>query len=133
MVRIARIVIPGLPHHVIQRGNRRQPVFFRTSDFEAYLRILKEQSAKFGISFWAYCLMANHVHLIAIPDSEESFAHGIAETHRRYTRMVNFRENWRGYLWQGRFSSYPLDETYLYAAVRYVERNPVRAGIVTKA
>jgi len=77
--------------------------------------------------------MDNHVHIIAIPKQADSLARGIGDTHKYYTRAINFRENWRGYLWQGRFSSFPLDEKYLYAAVRYVERNPVRAGIVKRA
>ncbi len=77
--------------------------------------------------------MDNHVHLIAVPDTEEGLARAIGETHRRYTCMINLREGWRGYLWQGRFGSFLLDSSYLYSAVRYVERNPVRAGIVKKA
>jgi putative transposase len=77
--------------------------------------------------------MDNHVHLIAVPAREDSLAKGIGDTHKYYTRMINFRENWRGYLWQGRFSSFPLDEKYLYAVVRYVERNPVRSGMVERA
>ncbi|PIU46565.1 MAG: transposase, partial [Candidatus Hydrogenedentes bacterium CG07_land_8_20_14_0_80_42_17] len=77
--------------------------------------------------------MDNHIHLIVVPEKEDSLAKGIGDTNKYYTRMVNFRENWRGYLWQGRFSSFPLDGKYLYAAIRYVERNPVRAGIVEKA
>ena len=77
--------------------------------------------------------MDNHVHLIVVPRQEDSLTKAIGETHQLYTRMINFRERWRGYLWQGRFKSVPLDEKYLYAAVRYVERNPVRAKIVKKA
>lgn len=133
MARIARVVVENLPHHVIQRGNRRQKVFFADADKQAYLKILKEQSEKFGVKYWAYCLMDNHVHLIAVPSAKESLAKAIGETHRRYTRMINFRKGWRGYLWQGRFSSFVLDPTYLYFAVRYVERNPVRAGLVKRA
>lgn len=133
MARIARIVIPGYPHHVIQRGNRRQNVFFTDRDKQYYLDLLHGYAQESGLSFWAYCLMDNHVHLVAVPIEEESLARGIGEAHRKYTRMVNFREGWRGYLWQGRFSSYPLDEAYLYAAMRYVENNPVRAGMVKNA
>jgi len=133
MSRIARVVNAGFPHHVVQRGNRRQRVFFREGDKEEYIRIIKEQSQRYGVTIWAYCLMDNHVHLIAVPQAAGGLARAIGETHRRYTRMVNFREHWRGYLWQGRFSSFPLDTGYLYWAVRYVERNPVRAGIVKKA
>ena len=104
-------------------------IFFSDEDRAEYLKQLAEQGERFGVSFLAWCLMSNHVHLIAVPDRETSFARGIGEAHRRYTRYVNFREGWRGYLFQGRFHSFPLEGTYLLAAVRYVLRNPVRAGI----
>src|SRR3989338_5727773 len=133
MPRIARVVAVDEPHHVIQRGNRRQNVFFKPDDKQAYLDILRLQAKFFGLEIWAYCLMDNHVHLIVAPKNEESLVKAIGETHQLYTRMINFREKWRGYLWQGRFKSTPLDERYLYAAVRYVERNPVRAKLVEKA
>jgi putative transposase len=133
MARMARVVIPNIPHHVTQRGNRSQKVFFSDKDKVFYLTLLKKYAKETGLSFWAYCLMDNHVHLIVVPEKEGSLAKGIGDTHKYYTRMVNFRENWRGYLWQGRFSSFPLDEKHLYAAIRYVERNPVRAGLVKRA
>lgn len=133
MARIARVVVPGFPHHVIQRGNRRQKVFFSDDDRKKYLDYLRIYAMPEGIRFWGYCLMDNHVHIIAVPDEEGSFARGFSETHRQYTRMVNFREGWRGYLWEGRFKSYPLSESHLYAAMRYIEKNPVRAGIVENA
>ena len=104
-------------------------VFFSDSDRQEYLRQLKNQGERFGVRYLAWCLMPNHVHLIAIPDSGSSLARGIGEAHRRYTRYINFREDWRGYLFQGRFHSCPLDGNYLLAAVRYTLRNPVRAGI----
>ena len=133
MARFARVVIPDVPHHVIQRGNRRQKVFFSDKDKTVYLELMKRFGCKAGLKIWAYCLMDNHVHFIVVPVGAESLAGGFGEVHRRYTRMINFRENWRGYLWQGRFNSFPLDESHLYAAVRYVEQNPVRAGLVIKA
>ena len=133
MVRLPRITLPGIPYHVTQRGNRRQPVFFQEDDYREYLRLLKEQAQRWRLQVWAYCLMTNHVHLVVVPDTEQSLRRGLAETHRRYTRYVNFRQGWRGYLWQGRFSSAPLDETHLIAAMRYVERNPVEAGMVQTA
>lgn len=133
MARIARVVVPGLPHHIIQRGNRRQEVFFSDDDRMTYLDYLRIYARPAGIHFWGYCLMNNHVHIIAVPDKENSLAHGFSEAHRRYTRMINFRENWRGYLWEGRFKSYPLSEFHLYAAIHYIERNPVRAKIVKNA
>jgi len=133
MARMGRIVAPLMPHHVVQRGNRRQEVFFGEEDRTVYLRILQEQSQKNQVKIWAYCLMSNHVHLIAVPEGESGLAKAIGETHKRYTRKVNFREGWRGYLWEGRFKSFVLDEKYVYAAVRYVERNPVRVKIVQRA
>jgi putative transposase len=86
-----------------------------------------------GVAIWAYCLMPNHVHLIAVPQSEDGLGRAIGEAHRRYTRRINFREKWRGYLWQGRFTSFVMDEPYLLAAARYVELNPVRAGLTCDA
>ncbi len=133
MSRHARVVIPGIPHHVTQRGNRRQPVFFKEVDRLIYLRILKQESERYGVAIWAYCLMENHVHLIAVPEKQFSLARMMSALHWRYTRWINHREGWKGFLWQGRFSSFPMDESYLLAAVRYVERNPVQAGIVEKA
>ena len=133
MARMARVVIPDIPHHIIQRGNRRQPVFFSDDDRKAYLDYLCLHAKPAGISIWAYCLMDNHVHLIAVPKQKNSFADGFSESQKRYSRRINFRENWRGHLWEGRFKSYPLNETHLYAAIRYVERNPVRAKMVKQA
>ena len=133
MSRIARIVAPDCPHHVTQRGNRRQQVFFKDSDYESYLQFLKEYSIKFHLKIVLYCLMPNHVHLIVIPKKQDSLAGAIGDTHQKYTKMINFRENWRGYLWQGRFSSYILDENYFYVAARYILLNPVKAKIVKRA
>ena len=130
MARIARVVAPGLPHHVTQRGNRRQETFFREEDYVEYIRLMSEWCSCWKVEIWAYCLMPNHVHMIMVPESEEGLRRAIGEAHRRYTRLVNFREGWRGHLWQGRFASFPLGEQYLLAAVRYVELNPVRAGFV---
>ena len=133
MARLPRITLPGIPYHVTQRGNRRQPVFFSQEDRQVYLRLLCEQTSRFELAVWAYCLMDSHVHLVVMPRTEQSLTRGIGETHRRYARHVNFREGWRGYLFQGRFGSVALDEAHLIAAVRYVERNPVAAGLVAKA
>jgi len=131
--RIARVVIPDVPHHIIQRGNRRQKVFFSDQDRRFYLRLLKKYGDEVGITYWAYCLMENHIHLVAVPKSPESFTKGLGTAHWKYTLSINIREDWRGYLWQGRFFSCPLDGNYLIAAMRYVECNPVRAGLVAKA
>ena len=133
MARLARVNLCDIPYHVTQRGNRRQPVFFTEEDRRVYLCLLKEQVDRYRLEVWAYCLMTNHVHLIVVPRQPQALTRAIGETHRRYTRHVNFREGWRGYLWQGRFASVPLDEPYLYAAVRYIERNPVHAQMVPQA
>ena len=132
MARIARVVIPNYPHHIIHRGNRREKVFFTKSDKQAYLDFLMKQAKRCGIEFWAYCLMDNHVHFVAVPKKEDSFARGFAQAHKDYTRRINFRNNWRGHLWEGRFKSCVLSQNHLYAAVRYIERNPVRAGMVKR-
>ena len=132
MPRFARVVAPGLPHHITQRGNRCQDTFFGEEDYHAYVQLLGEWCARCGIDIWAYWLMPNHVHLIVVPESEDSLRRAIGEAHRRYTRRVNFREGWRGHLWQGRFASFVLSERYLLAATRYVELNPVRARLVEK-
>ncbi|VUZ83807.1 Transposase IS200 like protein [Candidatus Methylomirabilis lanthanidiphila] len=130
MARIARVIASGYPHHITQRGNRRQQTFFCDDDYRAYISLMSEWCKKFNVEIWAYCLMPNHVHIIAVPESEEGLRRAIGEAHRRYTRHVNFREGWRGHLWQGRFSSFPMDENYHLAAARYIELNPVRAGLV---
>ena len=129
MPRIARIVALGYPHHITQRGNRRQPTFFSEDDYTAYIDLMAEWCSHYGVEIWAYCLMPNHVHLVAVPKEKDSLQRAIGEAHRRYTRMINFREDWRGHLWQGRFASYVMDEKYLLACVRYVENNPVRAKL----
>jgi putative transposase len=107
--------------------------FFDDDDYRAYIALLAEWCRKCRVVIWAYCLMPNHVHLIAVPESEDALRLGIGDAHRRYSRMINFRNNWRGHLWQGRFASFPMDETYLLAAVRYVEMNPVVAGLTEEA
>jgi REP element-mobilizing transposase RayT len=101
-MRLARIVAPGLPHHVTQRGNRRQPTFFGEDDYRLYRSLLAEHATAAGVAVWAWCLMPNHVHLILVPQSATALTDCLRETHRRYTRHINQRERWRGYLWQGR-------------------------------
>ncbi|MBF0632720.1 MAG: transposase [Magnetococcales bacterium] len=129
MARIARVVAPGLPHHITQRGNRRQQTFFEEQDYQVYLDLMAEWCERFDVEIWAYCLMPNHVHLIAVPTVADGLRLAIGEAHRRFTRHINFRMKWRGHLWQERFASFPLDEEYLLAAIRYVEFNPVRARL----
>ena len=133
MARLARIVVPQIPHHVTQRGNRRQQTFFHDGDYSAYLDLMAEWCAKEGVEIWAYCLMPNHVHLIAVPETAQALGRAIGETHRRYTRRINAREDWTGFLWQGRFGSCAMDERHTIAAARYIELNPVRAKLVRRA
>ena len=132
MPRLARLVVPAVPHHVTQRGNRRQPTFFGDGDYALYVRLLREGCARAGTRVWAWCLMPNHVHLILVPAHEDGLRAAIGEAHRRYTRFVNEREGWRGHLWQSRFASFPMDEKWLLACARYVELNPVRAGLARR-
>ena len=130
MARMPRVVVPGYPHHVTQRGSRRQRTFFNEADYSLYLELLAEARQRAGIEFWAYCLMPNHVHHVVVPHDKTSLTVLFREAHRRYTRKINCRNGWRGHLWQERFHSFVTDERHLLAAVRYVELNPVRAGLV---
>ncbi|WP_208599519.1 transposase [Desulfospira joergensenii] len=126
-----RIVVPGYPHHIVQRGVRSLDIFFKGQDKIEYFNFLNEQSGRFRLTILAYCLMTNHVHLLAVPEKEDSPAKAVGEAHRQYTRMINFRENLRGFLFQGRFSSCPVyTDQYLFTALRYIEQNPVKAKIV---
>jgi putative transposase len=133
MARLPRIVIPGVAHHITQRGNRRLPIFFGDEDREAYLALIADACGEHGTACLAWCLMDNHVHLILVPQTSDGLRATLGEAHRRYSRRINFREGWRGYLFQGRFASYPMDNAHLMAAVRYVENNPVAAGMVARA
>jgi len=133
MARLARIVAPERAHHVTQRGNRRMETFFCDEDYQEYLSLLSHWCGEFDVRIWAYCLMPNHVHLILVPSAADGLRRAMAEVHRRYTRMINFREGWRGCLWQGRFASFVMSEKHLLGAARYVERNPVKAGLVERA
>jgi putative transposase len=133
MPRIARLVIPHVPYHVTQRGNRREPVFFESGDYARYLAYLRQASATSGTAIWAYCLMPNHVHMIVLPSNESGLRDLFADAHRRYTNFINWRHQWTGHLWQGRFASVAMDEEHLGYALRYVAQNPVRAGLVKTA
>lgn len=133
MPRISRIVAVDYPHHVTQRGVRSMDIFCDDEDRHQYLQFIKEEAGRNDIDVLAWCLMTNHVHFIAVPHTEASLARGFGEAHKRYTRMKNFRDDARGYLFQGRFGSCVLDERHLLAAVRYVENNPVAAGMIRYA
>jgi REP-associated tyrosine transposase len=133
MARIARVVVPGLPHHVTQRGNRREPVFFGADDYQLYRRLIATAARRAGAAVWAYCLMPNHVHLIVTPADADGLRATFAEAHRRYTGAINARFRWTGHLFQGRFGAVVMDEPHLLAAVRYIALNPVVAGLVSHA
>ena len=133
MPRVARIVVPGCPHHVTQRGNNRQDVFFVDEDRRVYLEILAEQAERFGLKIEGYCLMGNHVHLVATPAGEHSLAKAIGRTDFHYTRYINRLHGRSGHLWQNRFFSCALDDEHFWSALVYVERNAVRARLVRRA
>jgi putative transposase len=132
MPRLARLVVPGHPHHITQRGNRCQRTFFSDADYRRYIRYLADACESTGTAVWAWCLMPNHAHLILVPAADMGLARAMAETHRRYSRSINVREGWSGHLWQSRFASFVMDEPYLLACARYVELNPVRAGLAER-
>jgi putative transposase len=119
-----------MPHHITQRGNNRQDVFFVDDDRRRYLELLKEQSELYGLRVLGYCLMTNHTHIVAVPETEDSLAGAIGRTHFAYTQYVNRLHDRSGHLWQNRFYSCALDDVHLWRALRYVERNPVRARLV---
>jgi putative transposase len=133
MPRQARIVFPGIPHHVTQRGNRRERVFHTPGDRIAYLDLLGQCSGECGVEVVAYCLMPNHVHLVLVPNTQTGLHLSLKSLHGKYAQRVNRMRKQRGHVWQDRFFSSPLDGAYFANAVRYVELNPVRAGMVGKA
>lgn len=133
MPRIARIVLPGFPHHVSQRGNNRQDVFFTPGDRRKYLDLLRQQCDKHGLTVSGYCLMTNHVHLVVTPPTEQSLAKAIGRAHFLYTRHLNRLHRRSGHLWQNRYYSCAVDEDHILAVMSYIERNPVRAGLVAHA
>ena len=134
MPRIARIIAPGYPHHVTQRGNNRMTVFFDDEDRQAYLDILSLYAQKNSLQIWAYCLMDNHIHLLAVPENEISLAKGVGLTNQVYTQYLNRKLNQSGRVWQNRFFSCPVESNqYLWAVARYVECNPVKAGLIHSA
>ena len=133
MGREPRIIVPNFPHHIIHRGSRQQIIFFDENDKNLYLEILNYYCRREELKIWSYCLMDNHVHFIAVPLKPESISKVVQLAHKIYSQLTNRKYNLKGHLWEGRFHSYIMDELHLYAAVRYIERNPVRAGIVKKA
>ncbi|MBT8083430.1 MAG: transposase [Gammaproteobacteria bacterium] len=129
MPRYPRLVVPGIPHHVTQRGVQKRKTFFRSLDYLTYLELLREYKEKAGVVICAYCLMPNHIHMVVVPESETSLAKCFGPLHAQYAAKVNVSHGWQGHLWQQRFYSVAMDEKHTLAAIRYVELNPVRAGL----
>jgi putative transposase len=133
MARLARVVIPGLPHHVTQRGNGRARTFFDDADYALYRDLLAEHCGAAGVEVWAWCLMPNHVHLILVPSDPDGLRRALARVHQRYAGVIQARRKRTGHFWQGRFGAVAMDEEHLAAALRYVSLNPVRARLVPRA
>ena len=132
MARLARVVIPGLPYHVTQRGNGRARTFFRDEDYACYLSFLTEAARLAEVAVWSWVLMPNHVHLILVPSDADGLRRALALTHRRYAGHIHAREKLTGHFWQGRYGAVVMDEPHLLAAIRYVAQNPVRARLVDR-
>jgi putative transposase len=133
MPRIARTVIPNIPYHLTQRGNNRQDVFFTVDNRKNYLDWLAIYSSRFKFDIQAYCIMSNHVHIVGIPRYPDSMARTVQVLHVRHAQSINREKNWHGHVWHQRYFAAPLDDSYFWLAMRYVEQNPVRAGMVAKA
>lgn len=133
MARQARIVLPDTPHHVMQRGQNGQQIFFEKEDSESYLSLLAAQCKAHNVSIWSYCLLPNQIHLIAVPQNPEALAQAIGEAHRQYSAHINAKTENKGSLFQNRFFSYPMDEHSLLSAARFVEILPVMAGVARSA
>lgn len=133
MARLARVVVPGSPHHVTQRGNGRQRTFFNDDDYRLYRMLLAEHCAAAGVAVWAWVAMPNHVHLILVPEDCDGLRRALAPAHRRYAGQIHARLRRTGHFWQGRFGCVAMDEPHCLAAIRYVLMNPVRAGLVARA
>src|SRR5713101_185763 len=133
MTRLARVVVPGLPHHVTQRGNGRARTFFGDDDYALYRDLLASHCRAAEVEIWAWCLMPNHVHLILVPSDPDGLRRALSRVHRRYAGVIHARRRRTGHFWQGRFGAVAMDEDHLAAALRYVALNPVRARLVERA
>lgn len=133
MARLARYVLPGVPHHVTQRGNGRQQTFFGEADYAAYRDLLGVHCAAHGVAVWSWVLMPNHVHLVLVPDHVDALRAALSKVHRAYAGRIHAREQRTGHFWQGRFGCVAMDEAHLLAALRYVALNPVRARLAARA
>src|SRR3954470_18576171 len=132
MARLARVVVPGHPHHVTQRGNGRSRTFFDDDDYALYRDLLADNCRAAGVEVWAWCLMPNHVHLILVPSDTDGLRRALARVHRSYAATIQARRKRTGHFWQGRFGAAGMDEDHLAAALRYVSLNPVRARLVRR-
>jgi putative transposase len=133
MPRIARVVAEGVPHHITQRGNGRKTVFDDAQDHHVYLKLLREYTREHRLHIWAWCLMSNHVHLLAVPDASDSLSRALGRIHCDYARYRNARAASCGHLWQARYYSCPVDGPAVWRVMAYIERNPIRAGLVERA
>ncbi|HLG80854.1 MAG TPA: transposase [Bradyrhizobium sp.] len=133
MARLARVVVPGHPHHVTQRGNGRAQTFFGDADYALYRDLLAVHCRAAEVEVWAWCLMPNHVHLILVPSDADGLRRALARVHRSYAGAIQARRKRTGHFWQGRFGAVAMDERHLTAALRYVSLNPVRARLVERA
>jgi putative transposase len=133
MPRASRIVVPEMPHHITQRGNRQQTIFFSDADRRRYTELLSEACTLHETRCLAWCLMDNHVHLILVPSTADGLRATLSSTHTRYAQRINHEQEASGHLFQGRYASYVMDDAHLMMAVRYVENNPVKAGLVSRA
>jgi putative transposase len=130
MARLPRLVVPGLPHHVTQRGNGRAQTFFGAADYALYRDLLAASCRAAAVEIWAWVLMPNHVHLILSPSDSDGLRRALAPVHRRYAGHIHARHRRSGHFWQGRFGAVAMDEAHLGAALRYIALNPVRARLV---
>ena len=133
MARLPRVVLPDIPHHITQRGNRREQTFFEDGDYALYLDLLADGAERAGVAIWSYCLMPNHVHIIAVPRDEEGLSRAFRHVPRHYTGYINARLRVTSHLWQWRFGSVAMDELHFVTALRYVALNPVRAQLARRA
>lgn len=133
MPRAARIIVPGVAHHVTQRGNRQQRIFFNDDDRRAYLQMMARALKRSDTRCLAWCLMDNHIHLMLVPQNEDGLRAPLSSVHTTYAQRLNQREKMSGHLFQGRYASYPMDDRHMMVAARYIENNPVSAGIVATA
>ena len=133
MPRAARIIIPGVAHHVTQRGNRQQKIFFSDDDRRAYVEILAAALKRSDTRCLAWCLMDNHIHLMLVPEHSDGLRATLSSTHTTYAQRINQREKMTGHLFQGRYASFAMDDRHMMVAARYIENNPVAAGIVKSA